>query len=285
MSDENESKNGGILEMWGEGQPPEPSWVIGYDRGRAERAYDYVKLMKIHITEEDFYMRTAELSAKLSDITRKEYAWAYKARKFNAKGRFTYAEWLQKLEEYNYKCANCGRNSKQVFIEPDHIIPLSKGGPNTIDNIQPLCHSCNSKKSDTIGRPRKDKKDHPTLKPIPLSLNPKVVDKIESLCMRENATRAEYLRKLIDLGLKNMNTEIILADPHVRVWDDKQSKWVYYCDIQKEFVEVSPFKGADENSAIHTCQHCNKKIRKNGEMEEKDEPLKHIDGMPFGAGD
>lgn len=30
----------------------------------------------------------------------------------------------------------------------DHILPKSKGGKNDLDNLQPMCSSCNSKKAD-----------------------------------------------------------------------------------------------------------------------------------------
>lgn len=50
--------------------------------------------------------------------------------------------------KYNYSCLRC--NKKDIELTIDHIIPLSKGGSNNIDNIQPLCRSCNSLKGTKV---------------------------------------------------------------------------------------------------------------------------------------
>lgn len=43
-----------------------------------------------------------------------------------------------------YKCVWCGRGKKDgVEICADHIIPLDKGGTNTVENGQTLCMQCN----------------------------------------------------------------------------------------------------------------------------------------------
>lgn len=38
----------------------------------------------------------------------------------------------------------------EMFLEIDHVIPLSKGGTDRIENKQSLCQVCNNKKSDRI---------------------------------------------------------------------------------------------------------------------------------------
>lgn len=45
------------------------------------------------------------------------------------------------------RCVACRSNENLEF---DHIIPLSKGGSNTVRNVQLLCQPCNRKKSDSI---------------------------------------------------------------------------------------------------------------------------------------
>ena len=61
----------------------------------------------------------------------------------------TAAQWLAIKVIYRWSCVYCGK--KTAALTQDHIIPLSKGGSHTMENIVPACAHCNSKKG--VGKP------------------------------------------------------------------------------------------------------------------------------------
>ena len=66
-------------------------------------------------------------------------------------GHWTNEEWLALKHAYDYRCADCGKHEPdEVSLTVDHVIPLSKGGSNSVGNLAPRCRSCNSKKNNKI---------------------------------------------------------------------------------------------------------------------------------------
>ncbi len=47
-----------------------------------------------------------------------------------------------------YTCGYCGRVHRTEKLSRDHIVPVSKGGPNTWTNVVTACKPCNHEKGD-----------------------------------------------------------------------------------------------------------------------------------------
>lgn len=94
---------------------------------------------KVKINKRRYYDKNREVVFKRSAVhIQKRRAW-----KNNSNGSFTYNEWEALCNKYENKCLCCKKSKKLTM---DHVVPLSRGGSNNIDNIQPLCLLCNMKK-------------------------------------------------------------------------------------------------------------------------------------------
>jgi 5-methylcytosine-specific restriction endonuclease McrA len=75
-------------------------------------------------------------------------------------GSFTAAEWNSLCKHYRQHCLCCNKKRK---LTADHVVPLSKGGTSNIENIQPLCGPCNSRKGTKTIDYRKQNPESPAI--------------------------------------------------------------------------------------------------------------------------
>jgi hypothetical protein len=68
--------------------------------------------------------------------------------KYNLTEHFTGDEWYRLCAKHAFRCVICGVTPSH--LSPDHMLPLIKGGSNTIDNIMPTCLPCNLRKHTKI---------------------------------------------------------------------------------------------------------------------------------------
>lgn len=54
---------------------------------------------------------------------------------------------LAVFERDGHRCVSCGSTAR---LQCDHVIPWSMGGTTTLDNLQTLCHPCNSSKGNLL---------------------------------------------------------------------------------------------------------------------------------------
>lgn len=74
------------------------------------------------------------------------YTRLHRIRKNKAQGSHTLQQWNDLKKKYKYTCPRCKKKEPEIKLTRDHIEALTKGGTDFIENIQPLCTPCNSKK-------------------------------------------------------------------------------------------------------------------------------------------
>lgn len=143
----NPDKFNGDRNRWAKENPDKRKNIVhNYYEKHKERLLNIVsKWRKLHPKSTRKYTKNWMKTHPFKSV---EYNNKRKAMKLDVGGVISDVEWERLLETHNYTCLCCGRNDVKLTL--DHVIPLSKGGRNVIENVQPLCGSCNSSKGAKI---------------------------------------------------------------------------------------------------------------------------------------
>lgn len=111
------------------------------------RLYRIANAEKVAETLKKFHQYRPEYRKKYYNAHKDNYI-VYKNKRRavekDATATLTAQEWKEIKDKYGNHCIYPGCNSTKVTL--DHVIPLSKGGTHTADNVQPLCLKHNLKK-------------------------------------------------------------------------------------------------------------------------------------------
>jgi hypothetical protein len=90
------------------------------------------------------YTTVAQVCSK--KCARRRHKRRRRTREAATYGEWRWSDFMRVARKFGYCCAYCG--VKPERLDPDHVVPLSKGGPNIIGNLLPACARCNTDKRD-----------------------------------------------------------------------------------------------------------------------------------------
>lgn len=71
-----------------------------------------------------------------------------RAREAGASGSWVWSDFMRMAARFDYRCAYCER--KPDRLDPDHVVPLSRGGYDSVANLLPACATCNGHKRNLL---------------------------------------------------------------------------------------------------------------------------------------
>jgi len=92
--------------------------------------------------KEKIYQWRKDNPHKWASIQKRHYA-----NRMGAEGSHSTEDWLWLCAKFDDRCLKCGKKKK---LTEDHIVAPDIGGSDYIENIQPLCASCNSSKGQKV---------------------------------------------------------------------------------------------------------------------------------------
>ncbi len=119
-------------------------------RSRDRAAYDRAIERRRQLTRERMRANAAGNRARVRQwrLNNPEKAQAAsaikKARKRGIEATLTPGEWLAILNQYERRCYYCGLGG--VPMQQEHMIPLSRSGAHSAENVVPACGPCNNSK-------------------------------------------------------------------------------------------------------------------------------------------
>lgn len=101
------------------------------------------------LPDKDIDYPIKEWASKISEDFKKRFIGGFK-QKNNNKKRTPIDSRLRHecFKRDNYTCVECGSTNKEKTLHADHILPVSQGGSDELDNLQTLCEHCNLAKSN-----------------------------------------------------------------------------------------------------------------------------------------
>jgi 5-methylcytosine-specific restriction endonuclease McrA len=124
------------------------TWVIKNKEKRKEiiKAYqEKNKPIKLKMKRDTYAKRVKEgrqKNYKTDPLTRREIKNRYRVKKLNVPSEKYSAKKI--FEKFNFICAYCSNDATEL----DHVIPISRGGPDVESNLVAACKSCNCSKGN-----------------------------------------------------------------------------------------------------------------------------------------